>query len=201
MTVSIEQVKQLRDKTGAGFSDCKKALSSCDSNIEKAVEWLKKQGISQMAKRASQEASQGWIGSYVHGGRIGVLVEVNTETDFSARSEAFKKFVKDLTLHITASSPLCVSEEELDETLVQKQIQVCKDQIKDQKKAEKIQNQIIEGQLNKWKKEVCLLNQIFVRPGSDNEKEITVQEALAELTNQIREKVVIRRFVRYELGT
>ena len=201
MTVSVNLVKELRDKTGAGFSDCKKALSSCDSNIEQAIEWLKQKGISQMAKRAGNEAQEGMIGSYVHGGRIGVLVEVNTETDFSARSDAFKKFVKDLTLHITAMSPVCVSEEDLDESLVQKQVQSFKEQLKDEKKPKTVIEKIIEGRVQKWKKEVCLLNQSFVRPGSDEEQEVSVQEALAELTNQIREKVVIRRFVRYELGT
>ena len=200
MTVSVKSVKELREKTGAGFADCKKALSSCNSDMEKAVEWLKKQGIAQMAERASQEASEGSIGSYVHGGRIGVLVEVNTETDFSARSEAFKKFVKDLTLHITSMNPLYISEEDIDENVIQKQAQIFKDQLKDQKKSEAVINQIVDGQMNKWKKEICLLNQSFARPGSYDEKEISVQEALAELTNQIREKVVIRRFIRYELG-
>ena len=202
MTVSINDIKELRDKTGAGFSDCRKALNSCGSDLTKAMEWLKQQGLSQMAKRAGKTALEGIVASYVHtGGRIGVLVEVNTETDFSARSEAFQKFVKNLTLHITAMNPVCVSEEELPESLVQEQMKIFKEKALEQKKPEKILNKIVEGQLDKWKKEVCLMNQVFVRPGADEDDETTVESALAELTTQVREKIVIRRFVRYELGS
>ncbi|MDE0151567.1 MAG: translation elongation factor Ts [Bdellovibrionales bacterium] len=198
--VSIEDIKELRKKTGAGFSDCKKALNSCNSDINKAMDWLKQQGLSQMAKRSDKDASEGQVASYVHtGNRIGVLVEVNTETDFSARSEAFSKFVKDLTLHITAMNPQCISEENLPEALLQKQTEAFREQALKEGKNEKVLDKIIQGRLDKWKKEVCLMDQIFVRPGGD-EQEITVKEALAELTNQIREKIVIRRFVRYELG-
>ena len=202
MTVSINDIKELRDRTGAGFSDCRKALSSCGADLTKAMEWLKKQGLSQMAKRAGKTALEGMVASYVHtGGRIGVLVEVNTETDFSARSAAFQKFVKNLTLHITAMNPVCISEEDIPESLIQKQMEVFKEKALEQKKPEKILNQIIEGQLIKWKKEVCLLDQVFVRPGADEDNETTVRDALAELTTQVREKIVIRRFVRYELGS
>ena len=202
MTVSINDIKELRDRTGAGFSDCRKALSSCESDLTKAMEWLKQQGLSQMAKRAGKTALEGMVASYIHtGGRIGVLVEVNTETDFSARSEAFQKFLKNLTLHITAMNPVCISEEDLPEPLVQEQMKVFKEKALEQKKPEKILNQIVEGQLSKWKKEVCLMNQVFVRPGADEDDETTVESALAELTTQVREKIVIRRFVRYELGS
>ncbi len=199
---SIDLIKELRERTGAGFADCKKALNSCELNIEKSLDWLKKQGLSQMAKRAGKEASEGIVASYVHtGGRIGVLVEVNTETDFSARSETFQKFVKDLTLHITAMNPACISEENLSSDLIQKQTEIFKEKALEQKKSEKVFNQILKGQLDKWKKEVCLLDQVFVRPGADESDEITVRDALAELTTQVREKIVIRRFVRYELGS
>ena len=198
--VSIEDIKDLRKKTGAGFSDCKKALNSCGSDMSKAVDWLKQHGLSQMAKRADKDASEGRVASYVHNGnRIGVLVEVNTETDFSARSEAFAKFVKDLTLHITAMNPYCISEENLPETLLQKQKDLFRKQALKEGKNEKVLDKVVQGRLEKWKKEVCLMDQIFVRPGGD-ENEITVKTALAELTTQIREKIVIRRFVRYELG-
>ena len=200
MQVSIEDIKELRRKTGAGFSDCKKALSSCSSDIPKAMDWLKQQGLSQMAKRADKDASEGQVASYIHtGNKIGVLLEVNTETDFSARSEAFSKFVKDLTLHITAMNPHCISEENLSDTVLQKQQKLFREQALKEGKNEKVLDKIIQGRMDKWKKEVCLMNQIFVRPGGD-ENEITIKEALAELTNQIREKIVIRRFVRYELG-
>jgi len=198
--ISIEDIKELRRKTGAGFSDCKKALHSCNSDINKAMDWLKQQGLSQMAKRADRDAGEGQVASYVHtGNRIGVLVEVNTETDFSARSEVFSRFVKDLTLHITAMNPHCISEENLPETLLQKQKEIFHKQALKEGKNEKALDKIIQGRLEKWKKEVCLMDQVFVRPSSD-ENEVTVRDALAELTNQIREKIVIRRFVRYELG-
>lgn len=198
--VSIEDIKELRRKTGAGFSDCKKALHSCSSDILKAMDWLKQQGLSQMAKRADKDASEGQVTSYVHtGNRIGVLLEVNTETDFSARSEAFTKFVKNLTLHITAMNPLVISEENLPTTLLKKQQKNFREQALKEGKNEKVLDKIVQGRIDKWKKEICLMNQTFVCPGGD-ENEMTVREALAELTNQIREKIVIRRFVRYELG-
>ncbi len=198
--VSIDDIKELRKKTGAGFSDCKKALNACRSDLDKALDWLKQNGLSQMAKRAGKTASEGQVASYIHtGNKIGVLVEVNTETDFSARSTAFSKFVKDLTLHITAANPRCISEEDLPETLVQKQKNLFRGQALKEGKDEKILNKVVQGRLEKWKKEVCLMDQIFVRPGGD-ENETTIREALGELTTQIREKIVIRRFVRYELG-
>lgn len=200
--VSMNLVKELREKTGAGFSDCKKALNACKADIEQSVVWLKKQGLSQMAKRAGRTALEGAVASYVHtGGRIGVLVEVNTETDFAARSDVFQKFIKDLTLHITAMNPVCLSEKDMPEQLVQKQKELFKEKAKSQKKPEKLINKVVEGQMNKWKKEVCLLDQVFVRPGADESNEITVHSALAELTAQVREKIAIRRFVRYELGS
>lgn len=197
----INLIKELRDKTGAGFGDCKKALSSIQTpDIEQAIEWLKKQGLSQMAKRAGKEASEGTLASYVHNGRIAVLVEVNSETDFAARSEDFQKFVKDLTLHITAMSPVCVSADDMGEDVLKKQEELFKAQALEEGKSEKILPKIIEGRLEKWKQESCLMSQIFSRPGSDDDEEITVNEALAELVNKVRENIVIRRFVRYELG-
>lgn len=196
---SIEVIKELRERTGAGLSDCKKALNACDLDIQKSIEWLKKQGFSQMAKRASKEASEGVVASYIHGNRIGVLVEVNTETDFSARSEAFQKFVKDLTLHITAMNPLFISEEDVSEEAIKKQNKMFKEKALEEGKPEAVIEKILQGRLDKWKKEVCLLDQIFTRPGGE-ENEMTVNEALGELTTKVREKIMIKRFVRYELG-
>ena len=169
--------------------------------MDQAVDWLKKKGLSQMAKRASKEASEGLIASYVHtGSRIGTLVEVNTETDFSARSEAFQKFVKNLTLHITAMNPSYVSIEEIPESHIQKQTELFQSKALEQGKSGSVLKKIVEGQIEKWKKEVCLLDQEFVCPDVDESRNMTVREALAELTTQVREKMVIRRFVRYELG-
>ena len=198
--MSIELIKELRARTGAGFGDCKEALSQTSGDIDKALNWLKEKGLAQMAKRAGKDASEGMVASYVHGdGRMGVLLEVNTETDFSARSDAFRKFVKDLTLHITAMNPLCVSEEDIPLDIFEKQKQIIADQVAEENKPPKVAEKIIEGRLDKWKKEICLLNQTFFQSEA-NEKEITVGEAIAELTNQIREKIVIRRFVYYKLG-
>lgn len=200
MSSDINLVKELRDKSGAGLSDCKKALAATKGQgIEKAIEWLKKQGIAQMAKRADKDASEGYIASYVHNGRIGVLVEVNSETDFAARSEDFQKFVKDLTLHITAMNPICVSEEDIPKDVIEKQKEIFKERALKEGKSEKIVEKIVEGSLNKWKQESCLMNQIFSRPGAEDE-EVTINEALGELTSKVREKIAIRRFVRYELG-
>ncbi len=197
---TIKELKELRERTGAGFGDCKKALSQTSGNIDEALEWLKKQGLAQMAKRAGKEASEGLIASYIHtNSRIGILLEVNTETDFSARSEAFQTFVKNLTLHITAMNPICISEKDIPTNAFEKQKQMLKEQVLEEGKTAQVAEKIIEGRLEKWKKEICLLNQPFFHPGGD-EKEITVEEAIAELTNQIREKIVIRRFVCYKLG-
>ena len=196
----IEVIKQLREKTGAGIADCKKALKSCSMDVPKALKWLKKQGLAQMAKRAGKEAVQGVVASYVHlEGKIGVLVEVNTETDFAGRSEAFLSFVKHLTLHITAMNPLFISLENIPETEIQKQKALFKEQALKSGKPDKVIDKIIEGQMTKWTQEICLLDQVFFHP-DNQENEKTVKEALGELTGQVREKIVIRRFVRYELG-
>ena len=197
---SISAVKELRARTGAGLSDCKKALAQSGSNIQSALAWLKEQGLARMAKRAGNEASEGKVASYIHaGGRIGVLLEVNTETDFSARSTAFQKFVKNLTLHITAMNPLFISESHIPKSQIEEQEFFFKEQALKEGKPSNILNKIAEGQMEKWKKEKCLMSQIFFHPDS-GDKEITVEEALAELVTQIREKIVIRRFARYELG-
>lgn len=196
--VDIKNIKELRDKTGAGFSDCKKALHNCNLDIKKSIEWLRKQGLSRMV--SSKETIQGAVASYIHmGGKIGVLTEVNTETDFAARSEAFQKFVKHLTLHITAMNPLFLSKEDISELQFQQQKELFKRQTLKEGKSEKVLEKILKGRLDKWSKEVCLLDQPFFHPENQNDEK-TVREALAELVNQVREKVIIRRFVRYELG-
>ena len=198
--ISIEAVKELRTRTGAGLSDCKKALIQGGADIQKSLTWLKEQGLSRMAKRADNEVFEGKVASYIHAeGRIGVLLEVNTETDFSARSSAFQKFVKNLTLHITAMNPLFISEDQIPKSQIEEQESFFKQQALKEGKPSNILNKITAGQIEKWKKEKCLMSQVFFHPDS-GEKEITVKEALAELVTQIREKIVIRRFTRYELG-
>ena len=198
--IPIEKIKELRERTNAGLSDCRKALLESNMDLSKSVEWLKKQGLSQMAKRAGKEALEGLVASYIHtGGRIGVLVEVNTETDFSARSEAFKKFVKNLTLHIAAMDPLCISKEDIPPAAYSQQKKLFEEEALNQGKS-KVLSKILEGKLLKWQKEVCLLDQEFVCPDASEENTQTIKEALAELVTQIREKIQIRRFVRFELG-
>lgn len=196
MSVSASVVKELRDKTGAGFMDCKKALAENDGNIDKAVEWLRTKGLSKAAKKAGRVAAEGLVTSYIHGnGKIGVLVEINSETDFVARNDGFQNFTKDIAMHIAASAPLCVSGEELDPAAVEKEKEFLKNKAIEEGKKPEFLDKIIEGQLNKWKKEQVLLNQSFVK-----NPDVTVQDYLTETIAKIGENIVIRRFVRFELG-
>ena len=193
---SPQEVKELRQKTGAGFMDCKEALEASKS-LQEAVEWLKKKGLSKALKKSSRQASEGLIFSYIHGeGRIGVMLEVNSETDFVSRNDQFKKFVKELSLHIAAMSPAYIKEEDIPPSLIEKERAVFIEQakLKNPKKAE----QISQGLYKKWLAENCLLNQDFVRESSPNKQ--TVEEALKSLIALLGENIVIRRFVRFVLG-
>ena len=200
MSNNLEDVKKLRQQTGAGIVDCKEALTSNKNNFEKAVEWLRKKGLSRAAKKSGRQAGEGLVASYVHGqGRIGVLLEVNSETDFVARNKEFQNFVEDLTLHITAMQPLFVNKDEISEEVALKEKNICKEQAKQKAKKPEMVDRIAEGIYNKWLEEVCLLDQDFVRQ-EQQEKPQKVQEALQDLISKIGENIVIRRFVRYELG-
>ncbi len=196
MSISAKTVKELRDRTGAGFMDCKKALAENDGDMELAVEYLQKKQLASVSKKAGRIAAEGIIGSYVHGGgSIGVLVEINCETDFVARNEDFIAFARDLSMHIAASNPEVVREDELPAALVAKQSEIFKGQAMEEGKPEHIAEKIIVGRIAKWKKEVCLVNQPFVK---DTDK--TVGDLEVELTARIGEKIRIRRFVRFEVG-
>ena len=196
MAISAKLVKELRDRTGAGFMDCKKALSESDGNLDKAVEYLQKKQLASATKKAGRIAAEGMVGSYIHtGARVGVLLEVNCETDFVARNEDFQVFVKDVCMHIAATRPLVVNADELDAAEVAKQKDIFKGQAMEEGKPEHIAEKIIVGRLKKWQKEVVLLEQPFVK---DSDK--TVQQLQVELTSKIGEKVSIRRFVRFEVG-
>lgn len=195
MAISAKQVAELRSRTGAGMMDCKKALTEAGGDMEKAAEILQKMGLAATAKRAGRVASEGAIGSYVHGGRIGVLVEINSETDFSARSEDFQQLVKDVAMHITASNPLYVDESEIPEAEVAKQREIFLAQQQESGKPAHILEKIVEGKIAKWKKEICLVDQPFVK---DPDK--TVGQYLTEVAAKIKENIRIRRFVRFELG-
>ncbi len=199
MAVNPEHVKKLRQQTGAGIMDCKEALASNDNDFSKAVEWLRKKDLNRVAKKSGRQAAEGLVASYIHWtGRIGVLVEVNSETDFVARNESFKSFVKDLSLHIAAMNPLFVREDEIPSKILEKEKKIFMEQAKQKGKNKEMIAKISEGIYKKWLTEVCLLNQDFVRPGQ--EKKQTVIGSLNELISRIGENIVIRRFIRYELG-
>lgn len=203
MSISMTQVKSLRQRTGAGIMDCKKALQDTDGDEEKAVELIQKKGLAKVAKKAGAIAADGLIHSYIHaGGRIGVLLEVNCQTDFVARNEEFKQFVDELAMHIASEAPTVVREEELSEAQIEKQKGIFQGQLAEEAKqtgkekpAAAIEK-IIEGKLAKWKKGTVLLDQLFIM--SEDKK--TISQVTDELTAKIGEKISIRRFVRYELG-
>lgn len=196
MAISAAQVKELRDATGAGMMDCKRALEERGGNFDEAVKFLREKGMAKAAKRASKVASEGAIASYIHmGGKIGVLVEVNCETDFVARGEAFQTFVKDICLQICSANPQYVTKEEVPQAAYDAEKDVYVKQSLETGKPQNICEKIAEGKMNKWFSEVCLLEQPFVK-----EDKKTIKDLIAELTAKCGEKIVIRRFVRFQLG-
>ncbi len=196
MAVTMEQVKELRAATGAGIMDCKNALVEAHGDFDKAVEVLRKKGLAKAAKRASREASEGVIELYSHGnGRVGVMVEVNCETDFVARSEAFRKLAHEIALQIAAMSPRYVSEQDIPEAVLEHERGIAREQALREGKPEKIVDRIVEGRLKKFKDEVCLLNQAYIR-----DDKMTIADLLNQNIAAIGENIVVRRFVRWELG-
>ena len=199
MPVSAQEVKKLRQETGAGFMLCKEALFASDNNFKKAKEWLKKKGLSTVAKKSSRQAGEGLISSYIHGaGRMGVLLEVNSETDFAARNKHFQQFVKQLNLHILAMNPLYIKESDISEEIVKKEKEICKEQALNRTKKPEIVEKIAEGLYEKWLEQVCLFKQEFVR--DSQEKRRRVEDVLSDLIALLGENVVIRRFTRFALG-
>ncbi len=196
MKITAKMVKELRDKTGAGMMDCKKALLESGGDEEKALAWLRQKGISKAQKRAGKTASEGMIGSYIHmNGKIGVLVEINCETDFVAKSDKFQEFAKNIAMQIAASSPQYISPEDIPEEVLEKEKEIYTNQAKEEGKPENIIPRIVEGKLKKFYKEVCLLEQPYIRDDS-----LSIQDLLNELVSVLGEKIVIRRFVRFEVG-
>ena len=195
MAISAKQVQELRSQTGAGIMDCKRALGESEGNLEQAVDLLRKKGLSANSKRASKIASEGLVGSYIHGGKIGVLVEVNCETDFVARNESFQGFVKDIGMHIAASNPKYVRREEVPTAEVDREKEILKAQVADQGKPENVVEKIVTGRIDKFFKEICLLEQPFVK-----DPDHTIEKLQTELVASIGEKISIRRFVRFEVG-
>lgn len=196
MSVTAAQVNELRKVTGAGLMDCKKALTETGGDHEKAIDYLRKKGLAAASKKASRAATEGSVGSYIHaGGRIGVLVEVNCETDFVAKNENFQAFVKDIAMHIAAANPQFVRREEVPAELLEREKAIYRDKAKESGKPDAIIEKIIEGQINKFYADVCLLEQAYVK---DPDK--TVQTYLNETISTIGENISVRRFAKFVLG-
>ncbi|ABW19057.1 translation elongation factor Ts [Alkaliphilus oremlandii] len=195
MDITASMVKELREKTGAGMMDCKKALTEAEGNMDRAVEVLRERGLAAVAKKSGRIAAEGLVESYIHGGRIGVIVEVNSETDFVAKNQEFKDFVKDVALHIAASNPQYVRREDVDPALVEKEKEILTKQALNEGKPEKIVEKMVEGRIDKFYKEICLLEQPFVK-----DPDVTVGDLLTEKISKIGENISIRRFTRYEVG-
>jgi elongation factor Ts len=189
-------VKELREKTNAGIMDCKAALQETQGDMQKAIDYLRQKGLAVAQKRAGKIASEGMVHSYIHaGGKIGVMVEVNCETDFTARNEVFGDFVKNLAMHIAATNPLAIDREGLAQEVVAREKEIYRAQALETGKPENIVDKIAEGKLNKFYQEVCLLEQAYVR-----DTDIAIEDLLNELRAKTGENVIVRRFIRYQLG-
>jgi elongation factor Ts len=197
MEINAKMIQDLRERTGAGFSDCKKALVETGADMDKAVDFLRKKGIAAAAKKATRIASQGVVVSYLHGSRIGVLVEVNCETDFVARNEAFVEFARDVAMQVAAMNPQYVAQDDVPAAVVEKEKAIRLELAKTSGKPEAVWPKIIEGQIAKWYKEVCLLDQVWMKD-PDGKKDIRTLQT--ELVAKTGENVKVRRFVRYEVG-
>ena len=196
MNITAGMVKDLREMTGAGMMDCKKALAECDGNMDEAIEFLRKKGLAAAEKKASRIAAEGAVFSYIHmGGKIGVLLEVNCETDFVAKSPAFQELGHDIALHIAAANPKVVSVDEVKAEDIEKEKEILKAQALNEGKPEAVAEKMVEGRIKKYYKEVCLLEQEFVKDPSK-----TINALISEATIKIGEKISIRRFVRFEMG-
>ena len=194
--ITSEIVKKLRDQTGAGMMDCKRALEDSNGDIEQATDYLRKKGAAVAAKRADREANQGVVEAYIHaGGRIGAMVELNCETDFVAKTDEFRQLAHDIAMQIAAMTPLFVSKEDVDQATLQKEIEIYKAQAANEGKPEQIAEKIAQGRLEKYYQEVCLLEQSFIK---DSGK--TIKDLLSDATGKVGEKIGIRRFIRYHLG-
>ena len=196
MNFTAKDVAALRERTGAGMMDCKKALTECDGNAEKAVEYLREHGIAKAAKKAGRIAAEGVVDSYIHmGGKVGVLVEVNCESDFVARGDQFKNLVHDIALHIAASKPEYLCKEEVPAEIIESERKILLAQALEEGKPQHIAEKMVEGRIKSYYEDNCLLNQKFVKDPSK-----TIEQLVVEATATIGEKIAVRRFVRFEMG-
>ena len=196
MAISAEQVKALRDQTGAGMMECKKALLEADGDLEKAVTLLRERGLAAAAKRADRQTREGIIGHYIHsGGRLGVLAEVNCETDFVAATEEFQELVRDIAMQIAASNPSYVRREDVRQDEIEREKEIYHNQAQSNGKPEKIMERIVEGKLNKYYSEVCLYEQPFIK-----DPELTVEELIKAKIAVLKENITVKRFARFKVG-
>jgi len=196
MEISASLVRDLREKTGAGIMDCKKALAETELNFEAAVTYLREKGLASAAKRADKATSEGAVGSYIHaGGKVGVIVEVNCETDFVAKTDEFQSFVKDIAMHIAALNPLYVRREDVPQDVIDKERSIYKTQALESGKPEKVVEKMVDGKVGKFFQEVCLLEQSFVK-----DPDRTVKELLTATIAKLGENISIKRFARFKVG-
>ncbi|MDY6973653.1 MAG: translation elongation factor Ts [Thermodesulfobacteriota bacterium] len=196
MAISTSLIKELREKTGVGIMDCKEALEECDGNIDNAIDHLRKKGIATAKKRGGRVTSQGQVQSYIHaGGKIGVLVEVNCETDFTGKTEAFTNFAKDMAIQVAATNPIAIDREGVPKDILEKEKEIYSIQARESGKPENVIDRIVEGRLKKFYSEACLLHQPFVK-----DPDITVQDVLNEVMAKTGENIVVRRITRFQLG-
>jgi len=196
MTITAEMVKELRQRTGIGVMECKQALQGSKGDIEKAITILRKKGYARAKEKMSREATEGVVGSYIHlDGKIGVLVEVNCESDFVARNEEFKELVKNIAMHIAASNPKYISSEDIPQEEIEEEKEITREQFKNSKKPPEIVEKIVQGKLKKFYEEVCLENQTYIK-----DDKISVKEFVASSIAKFGENIKIKRFARFELG-
>lgn len=195
MSITASQVKELREKSGAGMLDCRNTLIETNGDIEKAIDLLREKGLASASKKAGRIASEGLVESYIHGGRIGVLIEVNSETDFVAKTEEFQEFVRDMAMQVAAANPRYVDKEDVPEDEVEREKNILIQQVVNEGKPEHVANKIVEGRMGKFFEEVCLLEQTFIKDSS-----VKVKDLLNEKIAKIGENLRIRRFVRFEVG-
>ncbi|MCP3922767.1 MAG: translation elongation factor Ts [Desulfobacterales bacterium] len=196
MNISAEMVKELRAKTGAGIMDCKAALKDCEGDAEKAVDFLRKKGLATAQKRSARETSEGVIQSYIHmGGKIGVLLEVNCESDFVAKNEDFQEFSKNVAMHVAAINPLGLQKEDISEEVIERERAIYKDQALEMGKPEKMIDKIIDGKIEKFYKDSCLMSQAYIK-----DPKISIEDLLNSLIAKIGENIKIKRFARFQIG-
>jgi len=195
MNITADTIKELREQTGAGMMDCKRALTEAGGDVDKALDILRQKGLAMAAKKASREASEGLIGSYIHMGKIGVLVEINCETDFVAKTDEYKELVKDVAMHIAAANPSCVRREDVPSDVIEKEKMIYASQVEN--KPPQVVEKIVAGKLEKFYTDTCLLDQIFVK---DPEGKKKIKDLVTEKVAKLGENIVIKRFVRFQLG-